>query len=211
MYTLRCTARLLRRLRNDPRAAANAGQSPSTTLLGDWYATPLNIGRHRLILCTNERSLLTVVAPAKNLPELPERLRRSVLQLLVRIGVSIAQTFAEVGETHEVRFDRTANRSVLGSMNEFRYSAEGYFQSGEAVVFLDNLDIQLSRTPCEPLSYDYPMDRARKLLCRRLLRPRLAPSPVKQAESAGRVRGWLAPPRYGCDLLAARRFSAPSA
>jgi hypothetical protein len=47
MFTLRCTKKLLDRMRVKPDPLP----PPSTTKLGDWYADTLNLGRERLVLC----------------------------------------------------------------------------------------------------------------------------------------------------------------
>ena len=60
MFTLRCTKKLLTRLKVKP----DLQPPPSTTKLGDWYADTLNLGRERLVLCVSELTLLPVVVPA---------------------------------------------------------------------------------------------------------------------------------------------------
>ena len=60
MITLRCTKKLLDRMRVKP----DMQPPPSTTKLGDWYADTLNMGRERLVLCVSELTLLPVVEPA---------------------------------------------------------------------------------------------------------------------------------------------------
>ena len=163
MYTLRCTRPLLRRL----GPVTSPGDSPApvaTTSLGDWYANRLNLGSHRLILCTNERSLLSVVVPAKDLPGLPQRLAASVAVLLRRIGVPPPAVAREVREMQWVRFDRTLSRSVLGSMNDFAFTADAFFRHPGSDVYLGDLDWRLSETPCGPLGYAQPLERARELL-----------------------------------------------
>jgi len=57
MVVLRPTARLALKLRM--RLAEFNHQS--TTRLGDWYATDLNLGRRRLVICVSELSRLAVV------------------------------------------------------------------------------------------------------------------------------------------------------
>ena len=163
MYTLRCTKPLLSRLAHlTPRGD---GPPPaSTTVLGDWYANRLNVGRHRLVLCTNERSLLTVVVPAKDLPGLPRRLVEAVAQLLRHIGVPPALVAREVREMQWVRFERTASRSVLGSMNDFALAADFCFRGPAPLVHLEEVARLLAETPCGPLGHARPRDRARDLL-----------------------------------------------
>lgn len=165
MYTLRCTAVLLRRLQH--LTPLGPGPEPaSTTALGDWYAKRLNLGRHRLILCTNERSLLSVVVPAKDLVKLPARLITSVGRLFMRIGVPPALAWAELQAMQEVRFRPTRSRSILGSMNDFAIQVDGEFSRGEEVVYLDAVDLRLSEVPCGPLKSANPAEVALALLTR---------------------------------------------
>jgi hypothetical protein len=57
MMTLRCTRKLLGAL----RAPAAAEPAPTSTVLGDWYANLYKARPGRVVLCLNERSLLTVL------------------------------------------------------------------------------------------------------------------------------------------------------
>lgn len=59
MITLRCTQRLLARL----RAGLPAEEIPPAGKLGDWYANVIAARPRALALCTNERTLLSVVVP----------------------------------------------------------------------------------------------------------------------------------------------------
>lgn len=161
MYTLRCTALLLHRLKNDPRSVAIAGRAPTTTALGDWYANRLNVGHQRLILCTNERTLLSVVVPAKDLGGLPRRLSEAVARLVTRLGASPVAVDSEADRMETVRFDRTASRSVLGSMTDFSYMAAYSIREGKP---LEEVSDELSRCPCMPLDYYFPYIGALELL-----------------------------------------------
>ena len=44
----------------------------STTRLGNWYVNLVRYGRPQMVLASSERSLLTVVLPARNLRETME-------------------------------------------------------------------------------------------------------------------------------------------
>ena len=79
---IRCTQKLLRRL---SLAASIAGP---TTRLGDWYANILFARPEQLILCVSERSLLSVVVPARPAAALPMRLARSLGEVLARLDVA---------------------------------------------------------------------------------------------------------------------------
>lgn len=157
MYTLRCTRPLLAKL--GPLTPPGEGPEPEpTTILGNWYANRLNVGKHRLVLCTSERTLLSVVVPAKDLPNLPRRLVESLAVLLRSLGISAPAIAKEVREMGWVRFDRTLSRSVLGSMNDMAFQADGYFRQPGDVLYLDDLDRFLSRNICSALSYKRPAD-----------------------------------------------------
>ncbi len=119
MFTLRCTRRLLSRF---PPAGGPTDEDQSTTVLGDWYANVLNVARLRLVLCTSDRSLLTVLVPAKNLSALPGRLTGAVAAMLAELRVAPAAIERERRAMDVHRIAPTASRRVLGSMNDFAYS-----------------------------------------------------------------------------------------
>ena len=163
MYTLRCTRSLLRRFR---KAAVNeiVAPDPPSTILGDWYANDLRMGRHQLVICTNERSLLTVVTTSRDLRDLPRRLAESTGQLLASIGVASDLIRSEVREMQWIQVARTESRSVLGSMNDFTFSVDAYFHSERKTVVLMELDRWLAETPCKPLKYRSPAEAAADLM-----------------------------------------------
>ena len=163
MFTLRCTRPLLSTL-GQLTPPGEGAEPPATTALGDWYANRVNIGRHRLVLCTNELTLLSVVVPAKDLPRLPVRLLQSVGELLDRLGIPDARIERELREMTMVRFAPTRSRSVLGTMNDFAWQVEAWFEAGRPTVPLSHIELRLASCPCGALQYDRPMDRARAVL-----------------------------------------------
>ena len=85
MFTLRCTKKLLDRMRVKP----DLQPPPSTTKLGDWYADTLNLGRERLVLCVSELTLLPVVVPALGAAvDLNAKLARGLRETLEALGAS---------------------------------------------------------------------------------------------------------------------------
>jgi hypothetical protein len=60
MLTVRCTTKLLGRLKVSPRALGKA----SSNRLGDWYATILPVRPAHPILLVNETTRLAAVLPA---------------------------------------------------------------------------------------------------------------------------------------------------
>ena len=74
----------------------------------------------------NERSLLLVIVPARDLKSLGVRFRDAVVAYLKRIGVPDAAVEAEARAMSEFAFGPTANRRLLGCLNEaaFAFSLE---------------------------------------------------------------------------------------
>ena len=114
MITLRCTRKLLDRAGD----LVNAETTPATNVLGDWYANLVYARPQQLALCMNERSLLVVVLPARDFKNVAPRFRAQVVSLLARIGVPAPAIAAEEEAMQEFRFGPTANRKVLGCLNE---------------------------------------------------------------------------------------------
>jgi hypothetical protein len=113
MVTLRCTRRVLAKLRTTPSSAAVA----PTTRLGDWYAgwVPL---RSPLVITMNERTLLTVVIAAAPSVTMLERWQAATRTLLLALGVAPADADAELLAMQDVVIGAAANRRVLGCLTE---------------------------------------------------------------------------------------------
>lgn len=93
-----------------------------STILGDWYANLLHFGKRQLILCVAEKTLLPVLLPAVDAKMLPRRLPETVFDVLKALGISWSAIDREMREMQEVVVGRTANRSVLGIVNEFAFA-----------------------------------------------------------------------------------------
>lgn len=137
--------------------------SRSTTALGDWYANLLSTREVRLVLVVSERSLLSVLVPAPDWANFPERFRKAVGDVLIRLSASRDGVAAELREMQEVTFDRTRNRTVLGSMNDLAFQARGRLGTCPDISLTD-LAYELSQVPCRPLKYRHPREVAVGLL-----------------------------------------------
>ena len=93
-------------------------------MLGNWYATAL-FWKPQLALLVNEQTLLPVFVPLASSSTLSAWLPGEPAVVLGRHGVSRAAIDREMAAMTEVAFAKTANRSVLGIMNEFSFPAEG--------------------------------------------------------------------------------------
>lgn len=144
-------------------ASADTDPAESTTTLGDWYANIVYVRSHRLVLCTSEESLLSVVFTGRQLPrDFGDNFRRSVKTVLRAIGVPDTTIRHELDQMNDYVVTRTENRSVLGSMNDFAFHMKIRLPE-LGIDSLDALSLELSGIPCGPLSYDTPDRKTWKL------------------------------------------------
>jgi len=124
----------------------------SSTVLGDWYANLLRIGKQQLILCVSERTLLPVVLPAVDAKMLARRLPDAVSDVLEALGVPASAIDREMREMQEATIGRTVNRSVVGMMTDFAFAVP-YRRDNES---LTGLALRLAETPCKPIKMNSP-------------------------------------------------------
>lgn len=168
MVTLRCTKKLLSRLkRSGPTAAA-----PATTALGDWYATLLFVRPRHLVLCVSEHARLAVLLEAAPLTTMAARFVPALRQVLQELGVSDAAISREEQEMVPWLLGPTQSRSVLGTLNEYgktlEYEREGVSlpdaaSLSDAASLLEQ-SVFLSQIICSPLQWRPPEEVARELL-----------------------------------------------
>ena len=150
MYTLHCTAKLRDRLRRPVSEASHL----ATTRLGDWYATAL-FWRPQLALLVNERTLMPALLPLAPASTLPERVAPAVAQVLLLQGVGREFVEREVAAMADVAVAKTANRSVVGTMNEFAFEAEVY-RDHRGMTDPLQLAMRLAETPCGAIRGNSP-------------------------------------------------------
>jgi hypothetical protein len=159
MFTLRCTAKLLKRLRVEPAAT----RTPPSTRLDDWYANLLFTRPAHLVLCVSERTLLPVLIPARNIGALAPRLREGVADVLRALELPENAIQEEQEAMAPAILGKTASRQVLGSMNDFVTILEAYRDPTDSPPALLNLALWLAGTPCSPLRMNCPGDETIRL------------------------------------------------
>jgi hypothetical protein len=144
MFSLHCTKKLLDRIKPELEAP-RAG----TTRLGNWYATAL-FWKPQMALVVNERTLLPVLLPLAPAATLAQRFPIALREVLQALDMPAEFIDSEISGMSEVVYAKTANRSILGVMNEFVYLAEGYREQdgSDDPVWLS---LRLAGTPCGPL------------------------------------------------------------
>jgi hypothetical protein len=163
VITLRCTLKIRKRLK---LTATRPDSSPPTTALGDWYVNLVRFGRQQVVIATSERSLLTVLLPARDLRQsLVPNLQWAVQQLLTALGIPPETVHREIAEMQPAAFASAANRRVLGSMNDFTWQIGAYLSRTDDALELAR---RLSDTPMSAVGskarYGIPADVARELL-----------------------------------------------
>jgi hypothetical protein len=122
---------------------------PCTTLLGQWYATVL-FWRPQVALLVNEPTLLPVLMPLAPAATLPTRIAEQIATVLAAHGTPTAIIAEEKRHMRDCRIAGTANRSVVGIMNEFARLAAIY-RDDDPRQDLRDLAARLATTPCSPL------------------------------------------------------------
>jgi hypothetical protein len=145
MNTIHCTKKLLDRVKLPVSAVAAA----PTSYLGNWYATAL-FWKPQVALLVNERTLLPVLMPLAPAAELAQRFPEYLASVLFAHGAPHSLVVHELNAMLDFQYAKTANRSLVGMLNQFTYLAEGYRDYNQSSD-LRWLSMKLSETPCSPL------------------------------------------------------------
>lgn len=158
MVTLRCTQKLLKRMKVSPDRDTNT----PTTRLGDWYANLLYINRQQIVLCISEVTYLAVVLPAKDSASLTARLTAGVEQMLRWLQLPQSDIATELGAMQNMQIGRTDSRRTLGVLNDTAFMLEAHL-AYQPDVSLDECSQFLAGTIHMPIK-DSPDDATRLLV-----------------------------------------------
>lgn len=147
VFALRCTEKLLDRL----NAAPEPEPAPPDTVLGDWYANLIRVGRIQVVLAVSERSLLPVVVPAREV----QRLCEAVELMFTAIGVPADDATAELDAMQRWVVGKTASRRVLGSLNDLAFQLQVALRELPDRTLLEH-SLWLARTPLKFIDYGGP-------------------------------------------------------
>src|SRR5690606_12743645 len=159
---IRCTHRLLKNVE-----VAGEQLPASAFLLGEWYANavPLPFRGRWLVLFVHASTLLTVLLPGRSLRATLPAFRPRVAALLQRLGASPGWIAQHWHRDEHVTFGRTADRRVVGTMNELAFQAQTAAEWAGSFDQLDftELELQLAETPLSLIRYAHPAGVAQKL------------------------------------------------
>ena len=145
MYTIHATKKLRDRVKPP---LAEPVEEPSTAL-GNWYATAV-FWKPQVALFVNEATLLPVLMPLAPAKSLTDRFPEHLAAALNALGTDPRFVAAEIAATTNAQWAKTANRSIVGMMNEFTFLAEAD-RAHERSEDLISLSVRLAGTPCSPL------------------------------------------------------------
>ena len=151
VFVLRCTQKLLDRLNFTP----DPEPAPPDTVLGDWYANLIRVGRIQVVLAVSERSLLPIVVPARDGRSLVQRLSEALEPMLTAVGVPVDDAIAERGAMQRWAIGKTANRRVQGSLNDLAFQRQvGLLDFPDQTLLAQSL--WLAKTPLKVIDYGAP-------------------------------------------------------
>jgi hypothetical protein len=101
--------------------------------------------------------------PLRERKQLLPNFRSRLSELLFYLDVSEKAVSLELAEMKQASIAKTANPSLLGTMNDFIKNAKVYTQMHDDFNLLD-LELWLADTPCGPKAYRYPNRLAPQLL-----------------------------------------------
>jgi hypothetical protein len=151
--------------------------TPTDTLLGDWYANLIRVGRLQMVLAISERTLLPVVVPAKESRTLARRMGEALEPLLLSIGIPTEDVLAERGAMRGPAIGKTANRRVLGSLNDLAFQLEVGLVHFPERTLLEHA-LWLAKTPLKVIEYGSPdLATVAAFAARRALKQASTPAP----------------------------------
>jgi hypothetical protein len=163
MLSLCCTKIVRNRLRLPAQLLPPV--QPSTRL-GNWYVHLARFGHQQIVIATSERSLLTVLLPARQLRQNIEvRFQAAVAELLYALKLPTKVVNRELAAVQPISFAAASNRRVIGSMNEFARQIDSDLTRIRDSL---HLSLRLAETPMSAVGsrayYGLPHEVARDLL-----------------------------------------------
>jgi hypothetical protein len=121
MFVVHGTKKFLDRVHSTTPPAPDP--PPVTTILGAWYATVL-LWQRQIAFFLNEPTRLPLFVPLAPAATVIPLMTQTAAAVFTALGLSKEFITREVTEIGTHQLTKTANRSLLGSMNDFAYLAE---------------------------------------------------------------------------------------
>ncbi len=155
MLIIRPTASLAKRM----KVKLEPSFVESTNTLGDWYAVDLVLNRKQFVLAVNSKSRLGLVLAAAPYVSFPERLLQRLQEVLNSYEVPKEKVETEIHSMNEFVLAKTLDKSILGSMNDYRKNLEYMASYGKLDVSdLLRLSLKISATPSLVMPGTWPQE-----------------------------------------------------
>ncbi len=159
-FLIRCTKKLLTEIGAQVASSAELAQP---ALLGNWYANLLRIDRKKCVIFTSERTLLTFLAVGLSrdaIRDYATLFRSGLRRLLECEGFATGDVDRVLDEYEALTLAPTADRSVLGSLNDLARMAAAYVQNDGGLRDCDpgTINHRLNQTPMSRLQMASPLD-----------------------------------------------------
>jgi hypothetical protein len=159
MLILRCT----RKLRMKNLGPVGRCQDSLVPTLGTWHANLIYLARKPIVLCVNDLSLLSVLAPGRKFGNILPVIQARILERFTRMGLSAEVLLQEQDAMAVTEVQQSNSKSVLGSMNDFTRGLKWEVRDRLDVEALNELEDRLSHTPMGALNYQYAIEVAYQL------------------------------------------------
>lgn len=127
------------------------------SILGSWCANIFYFGHKQFSILTNERTLFTVIIPAKSINDVGIVFPRVVDEVLQKFEIPKHSRHVLFEQLSIVQFSRNTKRQVLGSMNDFIKMSK-FILEDVPNVSLTDLSVRLCQMPCSPIQMKSPKE-----------------------------------------------------
>jgi hypothetical protein len=155
---IRCTQKLLSELKKKPTQEV----SPKDPFWS-WHANVFHIERRKCVLITNDATLYTMFIPALKKPDFQSFdfvFGQHLFENLLHEEIPQNQIETVLSACEDIKYEKTNNRSVLGSMNDQKFRLEYFIQAegGLASTGIYELNYNLNRIRLSAIEYKHPIE-----------------------------------------------------
>lgn len=156
--------RLTQHLSNKIKAGRLAESPRDENPYADWSARLFTADRTQYILLSNTASLYSVVMFGRGIKHdglFIDRALDAIRELMTDDGLGLIYVNFIAPANASVRFCKTLNRSVTGSMNELEFMAKIHLENGELSPF--DVGFKLNDVPLSAIDYAMPREAFKRL------------------------------------------------
>lgn len=155
---LRCTQKLLVELKTKPTVGGSS-EDPFWC----WHGNVFNIDRRKCVLLTNDLTRYAILIPAlkkRDFESFGLVFGQSLFKNLLHEGIPQSQIETVLESLQIIQYEKTNNRSVIGTMNEQRHQLEFYVEAEGDLADTDvyKVNSKLNRVILSATGYRYPIE-----------------------------------------------------